>query len=52
MREVASMSVRGRMWQRNWRLDPRCCTRRVSHIPDSHEVYSVVMADLRILWGW
>jgi len=49
------MSATGRMWRHNWRLDSRNRTRSsftVSPILDSHEVYSVGMADLRILWGW
>jgi hypothetical protein len=41
------MSPMGRMWQRNWRLDSRYCTNRVTSL-DSHTVYSVVTADLRI----
>jgi hypothetical protein len=46
------MSATGRMWRRNWRLDSRYCTRSVSQILDIHEVYSVGMAGIGILWGW
>jgi hypothetical protein len=46
------MSATGRMWQRNWRLDSRYCTRRVSQILDIHEVHSVGMAGMGILCGW
>jgi hypothetical protein len=40
------MFARGRMWQRNWQLDSRYCTRGVSQILDSHKVYSVVTAEI------
>jgi hypothetical protein len=40
------MSARGRMWQRNWRLDSGYCTRRVSQILDGYKIYSVVTAEI------
>ena len=46
------MCARGRMWQRNYRLDSYWCRRGFTKSLDSDEVDSVVTSDLRVLWGW